>query len=629
MSQEADPEIKDIKPNLKEVVSGFPQVTGVYLMKAKTDKIIYVGKAKNLRSRVKSYLSDVADLSSKTKLLVKNLFKIEYIITRSEIEALLLEASLIKKHRPRYNIRLKDDKSYPYIKVSLSDDFPRFYLARKVKRDGSLYYGPYSSGFFVRETIKFLNRTFQIRDCSDSFMKSRKRPCITHQIGRCSAPCVELITAKDYGQSIKNSIKFLQGKKTKLMTELKEKMFSLADDEKFEMAAKVRDSVKSLEKILERQTVINANSDRDQDVIGFFGDESGTLVETIHVRAGRVLGNKSHFFPLIDTQNSEEDIREWLTSFISQYYEDNLIPDELILPIDIGNDLRKLLEQLFKDQYEKQVLITFPTSKDGQELLAMANKNSESHFNDHVSKSEKKKQGLEVIQKKLGLKDIPHRIECFDISTFQGTETVGSQVVFEDGVPCSEEYRLYKIKTVQGTNDFASMHEMLNRRFQHEEWQNPDLIVIDGGKGQLSIAVEVLKELAKSHIPVVGLAKERTKQNFEAKEIEKTEERFYLPGRSNPVTFAVGSPAFQILVGIRDEAHRFAITFHRKRREQGSLASELDVIDGLSEIAKQKLLTKFETVEGILEADLKELEKLDISKSEIKKIVSFIKSARD
>lgn len=606
---------------LKSKVSEFPQTPGVYLMKSKADKIIYVGKAKSLRSRVRSYLLESEDHSPKTRLLVKNIDRIDYILTKTEIEALLLEATLIKKHRPRYNIRLKDDKSYPYIKLSLSDEFPRFYLARKVKRDGSTYFGPYSSGLYVRETIKFLNRTFQIRDCTDSFMKSRKRPCMTHQIGRCTAPCVNLIDSKSYNQCIKASLKFLQGKKSKLMDELKESMIILAEEEKFEMAAKVRDSVRSLEKILERQTVINANSDRDQDVIGYFGDERGTLVETIHVRHGQVLGHKSHFFPLIDANNGIEDIREWLLSFINQYYQDNLVPDELLLPLDIGNDLRKLLVQLFKEQYDKPVEVVYPTGNDGRDLLLMANKNAESHFNDYVSKSEKKKQGLELIQKKFHLENLPRRIECFDISTFQGTETVGSQVVFEDGVPCSDEYRLYKIKTVEGTNDFASMNEMLSRRFKHEEWDEPDLIVIDGGKGQLSIAVQVLKDLNKSHIPVVGLAKERTQQAFQDDEVEKTSERFYLPGRSNPVTFAPGSPSFQILVGIRDEAHRFAITFHRKRREQGSLASSLDEIDGLSEAAKQKLIVRFESVEGVRQANEEELKEMELTKGEIKKVL--------
>lgn len=595
---------------LKEKIKEFPQTPGVYLMKNAAEKIIYVGKAKNLRARVRSYFQDSKDHSPKTKFLVRQIELIDYILTTTEVEAFLLEASLIKKHRPRYNIRLKDDKAYPYIRVSLSDTYPRLYLARKVKKDGSLYFGPYTSGAAVWGTIRFLNSTFQIRDCKDAFMASRKRPCMTHQIGRCTAPCVEYITPEAYRSDVDQAIAFLRGRDKHVVRDMTKKMRAAADDERFEAAAKIRDSIVAIQKVLERQAVVNDTSEIDQDVIGFHGAEAGTLVETIHIRAGRVIGNRSHFLPLLDPNAPEEDAREWLTSFINQYYEDNFIPDELLLALDLGNDLMRLLEAVLKERSGHEVRVRFPTDTNGHRLLDMANSNAKSHFADYVNKTEAKKRGLQEIQERLKLKELPLRIECFDISNFQGAETVASQVVFEDGAPNKDQYRRYKIRTVQGSNDFESMREVLLRRFGHTEYEDPQLIVIDGGKGQLGIAVEVLREIKRQDIQVVGLAKARTKGSFSDAEVSATEERFFLPGRSNPVTFKPGSEAFQILVGIRDEAHRFAITYHRKLREATSLESELDFVVGLGEKRKRQLLTKFANLDEIRAASVDDIARI-------------------
>jgi excinuclease ABC subunit C len=595
---------------LKERVREFPQTPGVYLMKNAGDKIIYVGKAKSLRSRVRSYLTDSRDHSPKTRFLVKQIKKIEYILTGTEVEAFLLEASLIKKHRPRYNIRLKDDKAYPYIRVTMSDKFPRLYLARKVKKDGALYFGPYTSGAAVWGTIRFVNTTFQIRDCKDAFFSSRKRPCMTHQIGRCTAPCVQYINEENYKLDVKAAVAFLRGRDKSAVRELTQKMKSAASEERFEAAAKARDSIESIKKILERQAVVNDTSEIDQDVVGYHGTEAGTLIETIHIRSGRVIGNRSHFLPLLDPNAPEEDIREWMVSFINQYYEDNFIPDELLVPTDFGTDMNKLLEAVLKERGGHDVRVRFPTNEAGSRLLEMANSNALSHFADYVSKSEAKKNGLLEIQEKLSLPALPTRIECFDISNFQGAETVASQVVFEDGAPNKDQYRRYKIRTVIGNNDFESMREVLRRRFAHTEYDDPQLVVIDGGKGQLGIALEVLKELNRMEIPVVGLAKAREKGEFRDSELKATEERFYLPGRANPVTFRPGSEAFQILVGIRDEAHRFAITYHRKLREASSLESELDFVVGLGEKRKRALLTKYANLDDIKASSVEELLKV-------------------
>lgn len=595
---------------LKEKVREFPTQSGVYLMKNGVDKIIYVGKAKNLRNRVKSYFTDSKDHSKKTKVLVKNIVEVEYILTKTEVEAFLLEASMIKKHRPKYNIRLKDDKAYPYIKLSWTDEFPRLYVARKVKRDGSFYFGPYTSGSAVWGTIRFLNRTFMIRDCTDSVFKTRKRPCMTHQIGRCKAPCVDLVTEEEYREDVEGAKAFLKGHDKKVLKQIKERMKLAANEEKFEVAAKLRDSLEAVKSILEKQSVINASSEMDQDAIGFYGDDRGTLIETVHVRQGRVLGTRAHFFPLLDPNDPTEDAREWLVSFLNQYYEDNIVPEEVILPVDIGNDLTKLMEAVLKERSGNDVLVKLGTSTKTQDLIEMANQNAKSHFQKYVTKSEEKKAGLKEIQDKLSLKDLPVRIECYDISNFQGAETVASQVVFEDGVPSKEHYRRYKIKTVEGPNDYASMKEVLSRRFEHKEYDDPQLIVIDGGKGQLNVAIKILEEIGRGDIPVVGLAKARTLGSFEDSEVTSSEERFFLPGRANPVIFRNNAEAHHILVGIRDEAHRFAITYHRKLREASSIESELDLVIGLGEKRKKELLKAFNDVQSIKAADAEEIAKI-------------------
>lgn len=594
---------------LKEKVKNLPQLPGVYIMKSLGGKIIYVGKAKSLRNRVRSYFSGSNDLSTKTKFLVKNIFEFDYMLTQTEVEAFLLEASLIKKHRPKYNIRLKDDKAYPYISLSVQDKFPRLYLRRKVEKNGALYFGPFTSGLAVSATIKFLNRTFMIRDCTDGMFKIRKRPCMTYQIGRCTAPCVGLIDEKNYAIDIDAAKNFLRGRNRKVVTDLSRKMKEAAHEERFETAAKIRDSIDSVKKILEKQAVINPTSEIDQDVIGFYGDEFGTMIETLHIRQGVMIGNRSHYLKDLNPNLSGEDVREWLTSFINQYYFDNIIPDEIILTVEIGLDLTKLLQAVLKERSGQDVVVRYPTDEKGQKLMALANQNAKSRYDDQVSKNKKRAQGLEEIKEKLDLPRIPRRIECFDISNIQGTESVASQVVFEEGLPAKEYYRRYKIRTVEGPNDFASMREVLTRRLGHLEWDEPDLIVVDGGKGQLGIAVEVLTEM-KRNIPVVGLAKARTKGEFSDDEVGATEERFYIPGRANPVTFRPASDAFQVLVGIRDEAHRFAITYHRKLRGHTSLESELDFVVGLGEKRKRELLKRFSSVDDIKAATIEQISSL-------------------
>jgi excinuclease ABC, C subunit len=596
---------------IRDKVKEFPTQSGVYLMKGNGDKIIYIGKAKNLRNRVRSYFSSGHEDSPKTRLLVSHILEVEYILTKTEVEAFLLEASLIKKHRPKYNIRLRDDKAYPYIRFSWADKYPRLYLARKVKKDGSLYFGPYTSGFAVQGTIKFLNRTFKIRDCTDMMFKTRTRPCMTYQIGRCTAPCVAFISQEDYKSEVEGAKLFLKGQNKKVLKTLKEKMMGAADEEKFEVAARLRDSVEAIKAILQKQAVINDTTDKDQDAVGYYGDERGCLIETVHVRAGRVIGTRPHYLPHFNPNDTVEDPREWLTDFLNQYYEDNFIPDDVLLPLDIGSDLSKLMEAVLKERSGGvSSTVRFATDEKGRSLVEMAHENAKAHFLKYVSKSEEKLRGLDEIKEKFGLPDRPRRIECFDISNFQGSETVASQVVFEDGVPAKDHYRRYKIRTVEGSNDFASMYEVLSRRFKHTEYEDPQLVVVDGGKGQLTQAIRIMEEIGRKDIPVVGLAKARTESDFQKAEVESTDERFFLPGRANPVIFKNNSEALYILAGIRDEAHRFAITYHRKLRENTSLESELDYVVGLGEKRKKALLTKFNSIDEIKMADPEEIAKL-------------------
>ncbi|MEK6554132.1 MAG: excinuclease ABC subunit UvrC [Bdellovibrionota bacterium] len=603
MATSLEKKLEELKLRIKE----FPNTPGVYLMKGAGEKIIYVGKAKDVRSRVRSYFQDKKHQSAKTIYLVNQILTIDYILTKTEVEAFLLEASLIKKHRPKYNIRLKDDKNYPYIRVTINEPFPRLYVSRRVQSDGAYYYGPYTSGMAVRETIKFLNRSFCIRDCTDGFFKTRKRPCLTHQIGRCAAPCVGLIDSENYHIDIKGAIQFLEGRNKQLIKELRVKMKATSETEKYEEAARIRDSLFAIEKLVETQVMVSSKDDLDQDVIAYFGDERGTLIEVLHIRKGRVIGNRSQFIPKLDCNSEAEDPKEWLTSFINQYYEENIIPDQILLPVDLTSDIYKLLVDVFKERQNRRSTLRHSFGSDGTKLMTMAKKNAEAHFKDHVKKQT---DGLEIlgeIQAKFHLRALPMRIECYDISNFQGRDSVASQVVFEEGIPKKEDYRKYKIKTVEGSNDFASMKEVLERRFKHTEYEDPQLVIVDGGKGQLKLALEALKQIGREDIQVVGMAKARTEGSFTDIEVSSSEERFFLPGRSNPVTFHRQQQALQLLVSIRDEAHRFAITFHRLLRDKKLFESELDAIKGLGEKRRTALLKHFGSVEAIRQANVDEI----------------------
>ncbi len=607
---------------LKELVAQFPQTPGVYLMKNSREKIIYVGKAKNLRARVRSYFGK--NITGKTKYLVSHIEFIDHMLTNTEVEAFLLEASLIKKYRPRYNIRLKDDKSYPYIRCSLEDNFPRFYLARNVRFNQSLYFGPFTSSYVVRGTIDYLNEKYKVRDCTDVYMKSRKRPCLTYQIHRCKAPCVDFVSKEEYSVDLQEALSFLKTEKKTVLKNMKKEMLQSSDQERFEQAAKIRDQLKSLKAIWEKQVVIHQKKDIDQDVVAVFGDERGCLFETLHIRSGQLIGQRSFFLKNLKIHEEGEDPKEWFTSFLSQYYVDNVIPDEIIISYDLGSDITKLLKDLFRERGKNQVAIQHVVQGDKKKLLQLAHTNAESHFKERVSKVESMTEALSQIQSKLHLKKLPYRIECYDISHFQGSEVVASQVVFEGGVENKEEYRRYKLSQ-EVNDDFLNMKEVLERRFKHTEYDDPDLILIDGGKGQLNICYKVLQEIERTDVPIVSIAKARTDNQFSKKEVKSTDERFFIPGRSNPVIFRPGSEPFKILTSLRNEAHRFAISYHRLLRDKRVLTSELDELKGVGSKRKKALLSYFGSVDKIKVATAEMLSEvpgisLDLAKQILKQL---------
>ncbi|OGP04372.1 MAG: excinuclease ABC subunit C [Deltaproteobacteria bacterium GWA2_38_16] len=535
-----------------------PLKPGVYLMKESSGKIIYVGKAKNLRNRLKSYFY-TKDHTPKVAVMVSRVSDLSWIITDTELEALMLEGTLIKKYHPRYNIHLRDDKTYPYLRITVHEQWPKLEVVRRPKRDKALYFGPYTSAYSIRETLKLLTKIFPIRDCSESKFSNRTRPCLSYDIGICTAPCVNIISEGAYRKIVDDLISFLKGKKKDLLKALRNQMKELSSQTKYEEAAQLRDRIQGIEHLLEQQKVVSLKL-TDQDVIGWCRKEEDIEIALLFIRAGRLLGKKIFSFSRV-TQPEED----FLSSFILQYYEMEFIPDEIIVPVTLSD--QKILQHFLFQQRSKAVKLIFPKSGEKKALLAMANENAKDHL--RHGGVQKEVSILEELKTKLHLKNEPDRIECFDISNIQGTNAVGSRVTFIQGKADKNFYRRYKIKTVEGPNDYAMMNEVLSRRFKNKDEDTfPDLLMVDGGRGQLSIALQVLKELEIENIDVIGLAKEKTISSFQGKLIEKLQERVYVPGQKNPVIFKENSPALHLLQRLRDEAHRFAITYHKKLRSK-------------------------------------------------------------
>lgn len=596
---------------LEEKLKNLPGQPGVYIMKDELGEIIYIGKAISLKNRVRQYFQSSRNHSPKVRAMVSKIKDFEYILTDSELEALILECNLIKKHRPRYNVLLKDDKHYPYIKVTTEEDYPRVFITRNVKKDKNRYFGPFTDSRAVRETIELIKKLFPIRSCNKNLdnIQNGDRPCLYYHINQCQGPCMGNVDKEEYQNMIKEVCKFLDGRHEELLKELKEQMKEAAAKLQFEKAAMIRDKITAVEKVMEKQKVLSTDF-VDQDVVAIAQGSKKSAVQLFFIRSGKLVGTE-HFI-LEDTEDT--DIKEILGSFIKQFYlVSSFIPKEILIQEDF--DDIEIIERWLSDSKGSRVYIKVPYRGEKKKLVDMALKNAEETLENYEQKLIREEArtigALDELAKHLGLDYPPRRIEAFDISNIQGTDSVAAMVVFEDGKPNISEYRRFKIKGVIGPNDYASMSEVLKRRFRRgiEERKKlegegkdfsigkfskfPDLLLIDGGKGQLNAALKVLDEFGLSHIPTIGLA-----ERFEEIFIKDQEDPIILPKNSN---------ALQLLQRVRDEAHRFAITYHRSLRNKNSLHSVLEDIPLIGPKRRAALFKHFGSLEAIKEASLDEL----------------------
>lgn len=595
---------------MREKLEQLPESPGVYIYRDGQGAIIYVGKAVSLKHRVRSYFGASAARDPKVKALMSRARDLEYITTDSEVEALILESNLIKEHRPRYNVFLKDDKSYPYLKLTLREEYPRVLMTRRLVKDGSRYFGPYTQVGAVQETLRLLKRIFPLRTCKQKTPAPRSRPCLNQHIKRCLGPCCGLVTPEEYGRLVDGVQLFLSGHQEQLIKDLRRRMEQAAADLDFERAALLRDQLLAVEKVAERQKIVSGDNE-DRDVVAMARDRGKSCVMVFFVRGGKLIG-REHFI-LDETADMQRG--EVINAFLKQYYlQAEFIPRE-VLAEDIPAEELALLERWLSEKRGGRVHISKPRRGEKKKLVELAGRNAllvlEEMQAGRAAGSDVLGQALDELARVLGLDAPPGRLECFDISNIQGAETVASMAVFEDGRPAPQQYRRFKIKTVSGPDDFASMREVLGRRFargrEERELINtgqlstrrakfhrlPDLLVVDGGKGQLSSAVAVLEEQGCAGIPVCGLAKE--------------EELIFLPGRPEPVRLPADSPALQMMQRLRDEAHRFAVTYHRQLRGKRNLKSMLEDIEGVGAARRRELLRTFGSVDKIMAAGLDEL----------------------
>ncbi|MDR1687671.1 MAG: excinuclease ABC subunit UvrC [Clostridiales bacterium] len=583
--------------NIQEELKKLPQKSGVYIMKDKELNIIYVGKAINLRNRVRSYFRE-SNPDVKTRKLASVISEFEYIVTDSELEALVLENNLIKKHRPKYNIRLKDNKTYPYLKVTTNENFPRIYLTRKIYKDKAKYYGPYDSAYAIRETIDVIRSIWPIRQCDKNFPKDirKSRPCLNHHIGRCLAPCNCLINEEDYGKMVDEILLFLNGKYDNIIARMDKEMAQLAEDMMFEKAAVLRDKISSIKKIRERQKA-DALNNAEQDVVAFAHGETESLFYVFFIRAGKITGSE-HFMADKTEDSTKEEI---MTAFIKQFYNDtSFIPKEIITETEIND--KELISKYLSGIKNHNVTIKTPQKGEKHHLVELAHKNAQmtlTQFGDKI-KREKEKTGdaLLEIKETLSISFDISRLEAYDISNTSGVFNVASMVVFENGKPKRSDYRKFKIKTVAGPDDYASMEEVIKRRFTRylTETQNggdggkfnvlPGIVLIDGGKGQVSAALAALEYVGIS-VPVCGMVKD---DNHRTRGLFYNGEEFIMPRASE---------GFKLITRIQDEVHRFAIEYHRKLRGKEMIKSVLDEIKGIGKLRRQALLKEFGSVEVI------------------------------
>jgi excinuclease ABC subunit C len=580
----------------KPVLKSLPNLPGVYRMINAKDEVIYVGKAKDLKKRVSSYF--VKTLASpRTRIMVSNIARIETTVTRSEAEALLLENNLIKSYMPRYNVLFRDDKSYPYI-VLTGDEFPRLAFHRGTQRRGHAYFGPFPSATAVRESIQLLQKVFRLRTCENTVFSNRSRPCLQYQIQRCTAPCVDYISAEDYGRDVQHATLFLQGREQQVMQELENKMMEAAELQEYELAAVYRDRIQSLRQVQARQFVSDFNVN-DADIIACAEQGGEYCVNLVMIRGGRHIGDKS-FFP----KNAEDcDIQVLIEAFLEQHYVGKKMPPLIIVGVPIETNA---LEEVFSEQSARRVRILTRAVGDKKVWLKMAQTNAELALQQRTSTQASQQARLQALREALDLPDSTERIECFDISHTMGEATVASCVVFDKGVMQNGEYRRYNISGITPGDDYAAMREVLQRRYRKVaagEGKTPDLIFIDGGKGQLGIAIEVLHEVGLSDIQLVGIAK--------GEERKPGLEQMFFPERETPVVLNKDHPGLHLLQQIRDEAHRFAITGHRARRGKARVRSSLEEIPGVGVKRRQRLLVRFGGLDGVRSASVEELAQVE------------------
>lgn len=589
---------------IAEKLANLPSRPGVYLMRDKAGKVIYVGKAKDLRSRVRAYFNS-ADERSQVQFLVQRIEDVETLVTTSDKEALILENNLIKQYKPRYNIRLKDDKSYLSIKVTTAHAWPRIFATRKIVKDGSRYFGPFSSAVAARETIDIIEKHFLLRNCTDHNFRNRSRPCLQYQIKRCVAPCVLPVPEDVYREHVRQAMLFIDGKRQELVAELRQKMQQKSEALEFEAAARIRDQIQAVEKTLEKQRMV-AHWGADQDIFGLYREGGFIEVQVLLVRQGKLTENLS--YSLEDLEFPDEEI---VASVLTQFYQGpRFVPDEILVPVELED--RDARAEYLSERKGKKIEIICPQRGDKRHLVQMAEENAKQSFGERHDQEKAREKMLRELEQNLHLKRYPQRIECFDISTIHGAHAVGSMVTFINGEPDKRFYRHFRIRTIDassGGDDFGMMLEMLKRRFARgkEDADLPDLIVVDGGRGQLAMALTAMAELGIDGVDAVGLAKMRVQAAARSTEIERSEERVFLPGQSNPVILKRNSNALFLLQRVRDEAHRFAITHHRKLRSRQTLYSALDRIPGVGGARKRALLRAFGSVKRIEAATLEEL----------------------
>jgi len=578
--------------DLQSKLAHLPDQPGVYLFKDAAGEILYIGKAASLADRVRSYFLKGADHSPKTTLLVSQIADLETIVTRSELEALILESNLIKRHRPKLNIVLRDDKHYPYLRLPIKEDFPRLSIVRRVQKDGALYYGPYTPAGALRETLKVIKKVFPLATCTIEIDGTAERACIEFEIKRCMAPCTGNQSKEDYQKIVAQVRQFLEGRDRELLDDLTAQMTAAAEQEEFEEAARLRDRLFKVERTLEKQRVTQTN-DTDQDVVGVARQGTAVDLQLLFVRGGLLIGRKDFFWPQAADAGDEELVR----SAIEQFYNiDGRPPKELLLPVEL-NDVA-LIEEWLSDKRGDKVRLVAPERGMKHQLLLLAEENAVASVAEHLRDELLDRQAVDELQRLLRLDHPPERIEGFDISNTMGNQSVASMVVWERGQLKKSDYRRFKIQTVVGANDFASMQEVVLRRYRDtEDLARPDVVLIDGGLGQLAAAREGLKQAGQPNMAIIGLAKARGEKD----------ERIFLPGRKNPITLRANSPATHLVQRIRDEAHRFAITFHRRLRGKALLASQLDQIIGIGEIRRTSLLKRFKTLEGLTAASDEDL----------------------